>query len=246
VNVIRKRLTYANVMSSLFVFLLLAGGTAIAAKQLGKKTVGAKQLKSNAVTTAKIKKAAVTKAKIKDGAIDGAKLADGSVTTTKLADGAVTAAKIAAGSTGFSQRVARLQKSELVPINGSAPYPLGSVTQNAGEIQQYIGAVDVQFAAGCPQPRSAAIFLLIDALNPMIPFPTEYAGYAAVEDKGAGEVTRRVEFAPFPGLGSALYRSAPAAATPRKFDLYLASATCNGGGKGVSLAGATVDVIGTK
>jgi hypothetical protein len=36
VNQIRNRLTYANVMSTLAVFLILAGGTALAAGQLGK------------------------------------------------------------------------------------------------------------------------------------------------------------------------------------------------------------------
>jgi hypothetical protein len=37
---IRKRLTYANVMSSIAVFLVLGGATALAAGQLGKNSVG--------------------------------------------------------------------------------------------------------------------------------------------------------------------------------------------------------------
>jgi hypothetical protein len=57
---VRKRLTYANVMSSLAVFLVVAGGTAFAASQLGKESVGAKQLKKEAVTPAKISAAAKT------------------------------------------------------------------------------------------------------------------------------------------------------------------------------------------
>ena len=63
----RKRLTYANVMSSIAVFLILGGATAVAAGQLGKNSVGTKQLKQNAVTAAKLKKNAVTGAKIADG-----------------------------------------------------------------------------------------------------------------------------------------------------------------------------------
>jgi hypothetical protein len=70
----RKRLTYANVMSSLAVFLVLGGATAFAASQLGKNSVGSKQLKNNAVTSAKIKKNAITTAKVKKAAITGAKL----------------------------------------------------------------------------------------------------------------------------------------------------------------------------
>ncbi|HET7054559.1 MAG TPA: hypothetical protein VFI09_11660 [Solirubrobacterales bacterium] len=52
---IRKRLTYANVMSSIAVFLVLGGATALAAGGLGKNTVGTKQLKKNAVVSSKVK-----------------------------------------------------------------------------------------------------------------------------------------------------------------------------------------------
>ena len=38
---LRKRLTYANVMSSIAVFLVLAGGTAFAATPLGKNPLAA-------------------------------------------------------------------------------------------------------------------------------------------------------------------------------------------------------------
>ena len=87
---IRKRLTYANVMSSIAVFLVLGGATAFAASHLGKNSVGAKQLKKNAVTAAKIKGNTVTTAKLKDNA----------VTTTKIQNGAITGAKVNLGSLG--------------------------------------------------------------------------------------------------------------------------------------------------
>jgi len=73
-----KRLTYANVMSSIAVFLVLGGATAFAAG-LAKNSVGSKQLKKNAVTSAKIKKNAVTNKKIKANAVTGAKVKDGSL-----------------------------------------------------------------------------------------------------------------------------------------------------------------------
>lgn len=60
---ISKRLTYANVMSSIAVFLVL-GGAAFAAAKLPKNSVGTKQLKKNSVTTQKIKNGAVTGAKV--------------------------------------------------------------------------------------------------------------------------------------------------------------------------------------
>jgi hypothetical protein len=77
VKEIKKRLTYANVMSSIAVFLVLGGGAAIAAGQLGKNSVGSKQLKRNAVTTAKIKKGAVTGAKVKTGSLKASNFAAG-------------------------------------------------------------------------------------------------------------------------------------------------------------------------
>jgi hypothetical protein len=98
VQAISKRLTYANVMSSISVFLVLGGATALAASHLGKNSVGTKQLKANSVTTAKLKKEAVTATKIKAGAVGGGALARGSVTGDKVASGAVTGDKIASAA----------------------------------------------------------------------------------------------------------------------------------------------------
>jgi hypothetical protein len=94
---VRRRLTYANVMSSIAVFLVVAGGSALAANQLGKNTVGSKQLKKNAVTAAKIKNGAVTGAKLKlssIGKVPSATTADTatSANTAKTADSAGSAA----------------------------------------------------------------------------------------------------------------------------------------------------------
>jgi hypothetical protein len=88
---IRKRLTYANVMSSLAVFLILGGATAFAAVQ----KIGANEIKANSIKTGKIVKEAVTAGKLKNGAVIESKIGDGAVTTNKLADNAVTTGKIA-------------------------------------------------------------------------------------------------------------------------------------------------------
>ncbi len=48
---IRGKLTYANVMSTIAVFLLLGGGAAFAASKLAKNSVGTKQIKNGSVTT---------------------------------------------------------------------------------------------------------------------------------------------------------------------------------------------------
>lgn len=92
---IRKRLTYANVMSTIAVFLVLGGGAALAAGKLGKNSVGTKQLKNNSVTTAKIKNEAVTEAKLAGNAVSSAKLANGAVIGGKVAEGAISTGNLA-------------------------------------------------------------------------------------------------------------------------------------------------------
>ena len=52
---LRARLTYANVMATIAVFVAL-GGTSYAALQLPKGSVGPKQLKRNSVTSPKVKR----------------------------------------------------------------------------------------------------------------------------------------------------------------------------------------------
>jgi hypothetical protein len=109
-NFLQAKLTYANVVSTLCLFLLLGGGAALAAGKLGKNTVGTKQLKKESVTAVKIKKAAITAAKLQDGSVSPGKLSgdavttgnltDRAITSAQLADGAVTDSKLAAGSVG--------------------------------------------------------------------------------------------------------------------------------------------------
>jgi hypothetical protein len=232
----RPRFTYANVISTVIVFLLLAGGTALAAKQLGKKTVGAKQLKSNAVTTAKIKKAAVTKAKIKDAAVDGAKIADGSVTGTE----------INAASTPFSQIVARLRNTSSAPFGPSTLYPIGSYTQNAGQDASYLAKLDISIPGSCEPPRQAIALLLKDAANPAIPEISNVAGYGVFQDNVAGALNTVIEFTPYPAPGaSSMDDLAPTVATQHTFTVLLAESKCKAGG-GITVTGGALDVIGTK
>lgn len=99
---VRKRLTYANVMSSIAAFVAIGGATAFAANQLADKSVGARQLRPGAVTASKLRKNAVIAPKIMAEAVKTGKLANGSVKNGKLGEAAVTADKIAGGAvTGY-------------------------------------------------------------------------------------------------------------------------------------------------
>lgn len=57
---VRDALTYPNVIATFCLVLLLGGGTAYAAGELGKESVGTKQLKKEAVTPSKLSKAVRT------------------------------------------------------------------------------------------------------------------------------------------------------------------------------------------
>jgi hypothetical protein len=75
------RLSYANVVSTLCLFLVLGGGAAFAATRLAKNSVG----------TAQIRNGAVTGAKIANGAVSGAKVNLGSLGTVPSAADAANA-----------------------------------------------------------------------------------------------------------------------------------------------------------
>jgi hypothetical protein len=160
VKQLRKRLTYANVMSSIAVFLVL-GGTAFAATQLGKNSVGTKQLKKNAVTAAKIKKNAVTTAKIKNDAATGAKVNEGTLAT-------VPSANVANG-------LAPLEATHLVGApnepsfeNGSSNYAVpGALLNPVGFYKDHDGIVHLQGIAQVGKAASiTSVFTLPAGFRP--------------------------------------------------------------------------------
>lgn len=61
---VRDKITYANVVSTLALFLVLAGGSAFAASRLGANSVKTRQIGNGAVTAVKIKNGAVTPVKL--------------------------------------------------------------------------------------------------------------------------------------------------------------------------------------
>jgi hypothetical protein len=87
---ISGKLTYANVMATVAVFLAL-GGAAYAAAKLPKNSVGTKQIKNSAVTAAKIKKGTITGAKVKSGSLTGTQVNAATLGTVPTAQNASTA-----------------------------------------------------------------------------------------------------------------------------------------------------------
>ncbi|MEX2106052.1 MAG: hypothetical protein WD810_04070 [Solirubrobacterales bacterium] len=176
-NQIRKRLTYANVMSSIAVFLVLGGATAFAAAQLGKNTVGSKQLKKNAVTTAKIKKEAVAAGKIKNGAVTNSKVANGAISTDKIADGAVTTGKLADGAVTTGKLAdSAVNSGKLAEAERSQAFrsPVSSSTQNLAN-----GLI------GTYGPEQSVTTLTLPAGNFVVTAQSEFINTDLAEDHDA-------------------------------------------------------------
>ncbi|MGN6217470.1 MAG: hypothetical protein ACTHN7_11030 [Solirubrobacterales bacterium] len=167
---LRKRLTFANVMSVIAVFVAL-GATAFAATQLPKNSVGTKQLKKNAVTAAKIKKNAVTTSKIKKDAVTGTQVNEATLGTVPSASVANSLSPVEAthivgapGEPGFENGAHNIPETGLIPL-----LPVGFYKDHEGivhlqgvaEVGKSAGGVPTVFTLPPgfrPTPGHAAIF----------------------------------------------------------------------------------------
>lgn len=105
---IRSKLTYANVISTIALFLALSGGVALAAskihsKNIAKGAVNTSKLQKGAVKTSKLHARAVTSGKLAVSAVRSNQIADGAVGSTEIANGAVGSAQIGRGAVNTPQ-----------------------------------------------------------------------------------------------------------------------------------------------
>lgn len=136
---LREKLTYANVISTLALFLVLTGGAAYAASHLGKNSVGTKQLKKNAVTSAKIKNGAVTGAKVKLSSL-------GQVPSARRADTAADAGTLQGhAASAFMQGGGQFFSVRRELAVGDSEVPLFSIPG--------IGPLTASCAAGTTYPK---------------------------------------------------------------------------------------------
>lgn len=107
---IRTRLTYANVMSTIAVFLVLGGGAAYAA---GK------------IVSSDIKNGEVKTADLADGAVTSPKVADNSLGTGDLADGSLKAEDFATGELPGSAPLTSIDDLEGLACGDPGPNEIG-------------------------------------------------------------------------------------------------------------------------
>ena len=137
---IRDRLTYANVMATIAVFGVLAGGGAYAASKIRGEDIA-----RHAVGTAKLKPEAVTKGKVAKGALTTSHIKNGSLLAGDFADGEL------------SGIVARVRGNDHVETkHHGTPYPLNDATwtQKAGALNMIYGRVAIDEPADCVGPST--------------------------------------------------------------------------------------------
>ncbi len=134
---IRRHFTYANVMSSIAVFMILGGATAVAATK-----IGANEIKANSIKTGKIVKEAVTAGKIKKAAVTEGKIADGAVTTNKIANDAVTGDKVNESTLGVVPNAAKLDGKTASSFASSAGGIKAAFAYNDGTIELGFNAIN--------------------------------------------------------------------------------------------------------
>ena len=99
---LRDRITYANVMATLAVFIAL-GGASYAAIKIPANSVGSKQLKDNSVRGKEIKNAVVGTKDLKPGSVGPDALQGNAVGFDNLAPNAVDGSKVKDGSIPYGK-----------------------------------------------------------------------------------------------------------------------------------------------
>lgn len=126
-----SKLTYANVIATIALFLALAGGAAIAAGNLGKNAVRSTNIAANAVKTQDIARNAVKASKLAANAVKTKSLAKSSVTGGKVKSGTLTRTQLAAGTLAGLQ-VADLQTTSVPGLTSEATSALGTSVPMTG------------------------------------------------------------------------------------------------------------------
>lgn len=155
----RPRLTYANVVSTLCLFLALGGSAAFAASKIRSGDIAPNAIKSGniapgAVKTADVFKRSITSGKLAVGVVRSNQIAAGAVSSTQIASGAVGSKQIGAGSVApsnlqFPVVYATSPTGGSAPVTpGPDPYPIAgdTWTQQPGEIDVIFGAAAATIA----------------------------------------------------------------------------------------------------
>lgn len=153
---IRARLTYANVMASIAVFLVLGGGVATA---LSQNSVGTRELKKDAVKGRHVDEHKLKGRHVKFGKLKGRHVKDGTIRTRDIADGAVTDAKLAEVTENANYAAAAFVPVEESTHNNMGESVCGNFVptdqgaENQGDLDARLGS----FLTGVELPSGATL-----------------------------------------------------------------------------------------
>jgi hypothetical protein len=171
----RSGLTYANVVSTLALFLALGGGAAFAAGKIhsgdiAHNAVRSANLAPGAVHTADLFKRAIASGKLAVGAVRSNQIADGAVSSNQIGDRAVGSkqigdAAIAPSNLQFPVFYVASPSGGSAPVTaGPDPYPIddSTWTQNPGEIEVVFGGAAATLAYDGSGSGSCRVFFEVD------------------------------------------------------------------------------------
>jgi hypothetical protein len=131
---LRRHLTYANVISTLCLFLVLGGGAAFAATKLAKSSVGTEQLKGEAVTKGKLAPNSVNSKKVVNGSLTGEDIASSTLGKVPSATNAEHAGSANSASTAANASHASTADTaaNAEKLDGHTPGEFGPVLVASG------------------------------------------------------------------------------------------------------------------
>lgn len=134
-NLLKRHLSVANVLSCMALFVALSGA-AYAATTIGKKSVKAQHLGNGSVTAQKIRKGAVTMPKIRNGAVISTKIATGAVGTLQIADGSVRSSKLGGSVVTSGKLKDGAVTGEKLASNAVTASKIGGDAVTTGKLQE--------------------------------------------------------------------------------------------------------------
>jgi hypothetical protein len=205
---LRAKLTYANVISSICLFLLLGGGAAVAATQLPPNSVGPKQIKKNSIPGNRIKKGTLTGTQINPstiGKVPSAAKADtaGSAETAKTAttatnSGHATTADNAGHATSSDNSTA---------VGGFKPNELTRTASATKETETVLtGTTATLVSAQITAPKAG--FLIVTSSETFTQSGTGALIHTGVSLDGSSEWISSIPLAQLISMGSDVWASA--------------------------------------